>query len=51
MDKAIILLIQSLILLLAIILYRNANKQLKDKKDQFKKISGQDYDEYIKNKK
>ena len=50
MDKIILLVLQTLILLIAILLYFNANKMLKDKKDEFKRVSGKDYDEYIKNK-
>ena len=51
MDKIILLVMQGLILLLAIMIYHNANKMLKDKKDEFKRISGVDYDTHMKLKK
>jgi hypothetical protein len=51
MERVILILLQALILWVAILMYRNAQKMLKDKKDEFKRVSGMDYDEYIKRQK
>jgi hypothetical protein len=49
MDKILMIILSVPMCICSILILRTSNQLLRDAKDRFKQLTGQDYDEYVKN--